>query len=183
MPLASEPELRKQKLAAAGLAKEPSEWGSRIAFVQQVVVSWMIGNWFADTQHSIQASPEEFARYVSPRTQAEMVYFMVVWPIENLTNMRQMPLAQLAGGCPNQSQDKSVQLLRFAALAPEFHRGQGLMDLSAGLIKTILGVDGFFANTTDHQADGSGTELSYMMARTSSPPWMCMRVGRAKGGR
>lgn len=161
LPLASDPELRRATLAAAGLETEPSEWGTMLAFKQQVVVSWLIGNWFADTQHAIQAAPEEFTTYVSPRTLAEMVYFMVVWPIENLTNMRQMPLEQLAGGAPNQSQEKSVQLLRFATLAPEFHRGQRLNDLSGKLIKTILGVDGFFANTTDQQADGSGTELSY----------------------
>lgn len=161
MPLAHDPELRRRTLAEAGLDKEPLEWGNRIAFVQQAVVSWMMGNWFAETQHAIQASPDEFARYVSPRAQAEMVYFMVVWPLENLTDIRQMPVEKLAGGAPNQSQDKSVQLLRFAMMAPEFMRGQKLAELTGKLIKTILGVDGYFAATTDAQPDGSGTELSY----------------------
>jgi hypothetical protein len=161
MPLADDAELRKAKLAEAGLEKEPPEWGSRIAFGNQALVSWLVGNWFAETQHAVQAAPEEFRRFVSPRTQAEMVYFMIVWPIENLTNQRTMPLDKLARGCPNQSQDKSVQLLRFAVIAPEVHRGKGLLDLTFGLIKTILGMDGYFFSTTDQQKDGSGTENSY----------------------
>lgn len=161
MPLAYDAQLRRHTLTRAGLDKEPSEWGSRIAFVQQALVSWMLGNWFAETQHAIQASPDEFARYVSPRTVAEMVYFMVVWPLENLTDMRRQTPESLAGGSPNQSQDKSVQLLRFAMMAPEFLRGQQLTALTGKLIKTILGVDGYFASTTDAQPDGSGTELSY----------------------
>jgi hypothetical protein len=90
-----------------------------------------------------------------------MVYFMIVWPIENLTNQRTMPLDKLAGGCPNQSQGKSVELLRFSAIAPEFRRAHALLELTSGLIKTIVGVDGYFSTGTDQQADGSGTENSY----------------------
>jgi hypothetical protein len=161
MPLAAEPELRRQRLAAAGLVKEPSEWGSAIAFRQQVIVAWMVGNWFTDTQHAIQAAPAEFSRHVPPRVVAEMVYFMVVWPVENLTDSRRTSPDALAEGCPNQSQEKSLQLLRVAAVVPEFRRGQDLLGLCSRLIKTILGVDGHFSLRTDQQADGSGTELSY----------------------
>lgn len=161
MPLAFDHELRAKTLAEAGLTQQPELWGSKIGFVQQLLVSWLLGNWFAQTQHGIQANPEEFARQVPPRVLAEMVYFVMVWPVESIAGGFTLPVEDLSRGAPNQVHEKSVQLLRHAIIAPEFHRGAALLDLTGRLIKTILGVDGFRGIHTDCQADGSGTENSF----------------------
>lgn len=161
MPLAFDHELRAKTLAESGLTQQPELWGTKIGFVQQLLVSWLLGNWFAQTQHGIQANPEEFARQVPPRVLAEMVYFVMVWPVESIAGGFTVPVEGLSRGAPNQVHEKSVQLMRYAIIAPEFHRGAALLDLTGRLIKTILGVDGFRGIHTDCQADGSGTENSF----------------------
>jgi hypothetical protein len=161
MPLAFDHELRAKTLAESGLTNQPELWGSKIGFVQQLLVSWLLGNWFAQTQHGIQANREEFARQVPPRVLAEMVYFVMVWPVETIAGGFTVPVEGLSRGAPNQVHEKLVQLLRYAVIAPEFHRGAALLDLTGRLIKTILGVEGFRGIHSDCQADGSGTENSF----------------------
>lgn len=168
LPLSSDPALRQRRLEEAGLTAPPNEWGLTIAFRQQLCLAWPLGNWFVDLQHACRAAPADFDRFVSPRVLAEMVYFNLVWPVENLVGGA-TDGARLAGGAPNQTDEKATQLLRLALVAPEFRRGKRLGKLAGELIKAIVGVEGFRCAGTDHQPDGSGTELSYNYMKALAP--------------
>lgn len=161
MPYAYDPKVRDAALAKAGLKAIPSEWASTVAFRQQLVVEWQISNWFINMQHASRAVPKEFDRLVPPRVLAEMTYFMVVWPLSNLLDEGRLTPEQLAGGAPNQNQEKMSQFLRLGLLAPEFYRAANLSKTADAAIRIIVGGPGWENPRNDHQKDGSGTELSF----------------------
>jgi hypothetical protein len=169
LPFAGDAELRRRTLAAAGLAEPPHEWGSQVGFRQQLCVSWLLGNWFADLQHASLAAPADFERSVSPRLLAEMAYFMLVWPTENLTDGGKATAARLVEGVPNQFHEKTTQLLRLGLLLPEFHRGARLSALAQEAVRVIIGMEGHRTPNSDCHPDGSGTENSLNYMRSLVP--------------
>ena len=161
MPLTYDAKVREAALAKAGLISAPSEWASAVGFKQQLVLEWPVCNWFTDVEHASRAAPEDFDRVVPARALAEMTYFMVVWPLDNLQDGGKLTPEQLCGGAPNQNQEKMSQFMRLGLLAPEFHRAAKLRRITDEAIKIIIGAPGWQRAMTDRQADGSGTELSF----------------------
>lgn len=84
---------------------------------------------------------------------------------------------QLAGGGPNQNQEKMLQFMRLGLLAQEFHRAANLSKTADAAIRIIVGGPGWENPRNDHNKDGSGSELSfnYMSAlRDFGDQWLVM---------
>ncbi len=126
-------------------------WIDSIQFGNQLCVGhWLLGNWAEQVFHAQHASPELFAEYVSPRTQAEMAYFFTLWPGVVLSSMPMGsgPLAQFSS--------RLMAFARLSALLPEFYRNQRLGDLLTQGTSCIMKIG--------VHPDGSNQTLSYNYA-------------------
>lgn len=68
---------------------------------------------------------------------------------------------QLAGGGPNQNQEKMLQFMRLGLFAQEFHRAANLSKTADAAIRIIVGGPGWENPRNDYNKDGSGSELSF----------------------
>ena len=114
------------------------------------MLSWLINNWLEQVNRAIKANPGLFAEKVPARAMAEVVYFMTVWPIENL--MSAEANAGDVGGVPNQTAEAARALVSSARMLSGMRAAdRWAIPLDTFLNKAIGIV----------QPDGSDPELSY----------------------
>ena len=146
MELSDDPAAKTKLLKQCGADKPPAEWLWTNQWRSLLPLAWVVDNFDSQLNHAVRADPDGFARVVSGRPLAEMVYFMALWPDENLADV-------VVGGVPNQRALGFTALLAAARMLPEFTRRQRWLAQSE---KSVLGY-----LRDNWQPDGSDSELSY----------------------